>query len=54
MLFGKWELFEEGKPMICESYHVLWDTTRTHRVIVDVYRKKKLNGMYKYKTVIRK
>ena len=54
MFFGKWELVEEGKPMINEEFNPVTGYRRVHNVIVDVYRKKKLNGIYKYKSIIRR
>ena len=54
MLFGKWELVEEGKHMVNHEYNPCTGYSNTYPVIVDVYRKKRLNGMYKYKNVIRR
>lgn len=53
-MFGKWELVEEAKPMVCRSFNVVFGYSAPYWVTVDVYRKKRLNGMYKYKSVIRK
>lgn len=52
-MFGKWELVEENKPMVCESFDTLFCIVEHHIVYVDVYRKKKWNGIYKYKNVRR-
>ena len=52
-MFSKWELYEEDKRMICESFNAIWGTSSKRPVIVDVYRKKKFNGMHKYKNVIK-
>lgn len=48
-----WELVEENKLMIEESYHPLTTEFRSRKVHVDVYKKKKFNGTYKYKYVKR-
>lgn len=50
-MFGKWELVETDKVMIEEIYYPMWMEVRTKRVICDMYRKKKWNGIYKYKYV---
>lgn len=52
-MFNKWILIEEAKPMICESFNVMWGYSQTRKVLVEVYRKKKFDGTYKYKNVIR-
>lgn len=49
----KWELVEEGKRMISRSFNVFYGYGKPVPVLVDVYRKKKWNGVYKYKTVVR-
>ena len=49
-LFAKWELIEEKSERRQSNwlgFHQLDDII----TYVDVYRKKKLNGIYKYKTV---
>jgi hypothetical protein len=51
-LFQKWELFEENKLLIEQSTNILYGTTEFPGRY-DVYRKKKWNGMFKYKTVRR-
>lgn len=53
-MFEKWELVEENKPMteVTDGF-MLPNGCREREVHVDVYRKKKLNGIYKYKNVIR-
>lgn len=51
-MFNKWELVEENKLMIKRSYNALRGVSEIY-VHVDVYCKKKLNGIYKYKNVIR-
>ena len=51
-MFSKWELVEQKKPMVVVYYGLLYGSHARH-VYVDVYRKKRLNGMYKYKNVIR-
>ena len=50
----KWELVEENKPMILETTYHYTGNKRAQTVYVDVYRKLKFSGMYKYKTIIRK
>jgi len=50
-LFPKWELVEEGKITYCTRYNDLLGKTGPIIVLVDVFRKKKLNGLYKYRTV---
>ena len=53
-LFTKWELVEENKLMTEVTYGLLLPRGFNERCVhVDVYRKKKLNGIYKYKNVIR-
>jgi len=53
-MFNKWELVEENKSMVQVVYGYLFPEGREEAPVhVDVYRKKKLNGMYKYKYVIR-
>ncbi len=52
----KWELIEEGKPMVMETYNPLFPGfyDKKTNVIVDVY--KRLNtktGIYQYKNVQR-
>lgn len=49
-----WELVEEGKKMICQSFNAIYGYSDSYPVIVDVYRKKRWNGIYKYKYVVRK
>lgn len=50
----KWELFEEGKEMtkVIHDYDS-WYCDREEVVVVDVYRKKKWDGTYKYKIIER-
>jgi hypothetical protein len=51
---NKWELIEENKRMISYQYNPIigWEGKKTP-VTVDVYRKLKRNGIYKYKHVVR-
>lgn len=48
-MFRKWELVNELKLMTRRYYNPLFGYTRAEKVLVNVYRKKGLNGMYKYK-----
>jgi len=52
-MFNKWQLVEKSKPMVCEQFNVVWGTSTIRHVYIDVYRKKKFNGIYKYKNVIK-
>lgn len=52
-MFGKWELVEENVEKILVISNMYSFRTSHKTVYVDIYRKKKLNGIYKYKTVIR-
>lgn len=54
-MFSKWELVEEGKIMEKRMVAVAWGyESPLIRCVVDVYRKKRWNGIYKYKYVERK
>lgn len=53
MIFSKWELVEENKEMIEESFNPFWNANKIRRVRCDVYRKRKWNGTYKYKYIKR-
>jgi len=53
-MFQKWELVEENKRMVCETHNPIMGHISTGIVYIDVYRKKKMNGIYKYKQVVRK
>lgn len=46
----KWE-HVGTKVMIRERFNAIWGIARTDRVLCDVYRKKRWNGMYKFKYV---
>ena len=48
---GKWELYKKGEVLI-KNINYGGDFTYTE-VIVDVYRKKRWNGMWKYKNVVK-
>lgn len=51
-LGNKWELIQENKRMIETQFNPLWGMgTMEREVIADIYRKKKRDGTYKYKTV---
>lgn len=52
-MFRKWELVEENKAMVKETYMVLWGIKMIHFVSCDVYRKQSRSGIYKYKYVER-
>ncbi len=52
-MFKKWELVEENKSMIEKSFNFITEYSYSRSIIVDVYRKKKLNGTFKYKYVKR-
>jgi hypothetical protein len=49
----QWELVEEDRPMIQTSFNPLTEMSFEKDVLVDVYRKKKRNGIYKYKNVVK-
>jgi len=49
----QWELVEEGKKMICQSFNAFFGYAKPILVLVDIYRKKKWDGIYKYKYVVR-
>ena len=49
----KWELVEEGKAMVRSDFYPVTGYERNTPVIVDVYRKRRRNGTYKYKNVTR-
>jgi hypothetical protein len=53
-MFQKWELVSEGQRMLQHTVNPIMGLVSRGFVIVDVYRKKKMNGMYKYKNVVRK
>ena len=50
---GNWELVEENKRMYQELNNPILGRVSEGYVFVDVYRKRKSNGTYKYKNVIR-
>lgn len=50
-MFKKWELIEKEKRMVCERFNPFFGYS-SYLVYVDIYRKKKFNGTYKYKKVI--
>lgn len=50
---NKWELHQESVRMECVSHNPIWGEISRGTVYVDVYRKKRRNGMYKYKNVKR-
>jgi hypothetical protein len=52
-MFSKWELIEEDVPMIRTTYYSVNLILSKEKIRVDVYRKKKWNGIYKYKNVER-
>jgi len=52
-MFKKWELIKENQERIMERYYPLTYITIIERVIVDIYRKKKFNGIWKYKYVVK-
>jgi len=49
----KWELIKEEVTYKKDVYNFGWGTIQTYDVFVDIYRKKKWNGTYKYKKVER-
>jgi len=50
---NKWELVEEMKPMVQRGVDLWKNRVFMQRVFVDVYRKKRWNGLYKFKMVVR-
>lgn len=52
-MFSKWELVEENRVMIERSFSIWDENYHERRVLVDVYRKKRFNGTYKYKYIKR-
>ena len=50
-MFQKWELVEEARHMICVETNMFGSCR--YRVLADVYRKRKIDGTYKYKYVKR-
>ena len=50
----RWELVEENKPMIKNIIYPILGLQSNYSVVVDIYRKKKWNGTYKYRTIERK
>jgi len=50
---NKWELIEENVPKILEKHWPFLNITKTYNVRIDLYRKKKWDGTYKYKHKIR-
>ncbi len=53
MIFSKWELVEENKEMIEESFNIAWGEKKIRKVRCDVYRKLRWNGTWKYKYIKR-
>jgi len=49
----KWELVEEGKKMMSQSFNAFSGYSNPIPVFVDIYRKKRWNGIYKYKHIVR-
>jgi hypothetical protein len=49
----KWELVEENKVMTKNVIYPFIGIEKNYDTFVDIYRKKKLNGTYKYKTIER-
>ena len=49
-----WELIEEDVPQIMEKNYPFLGITNKFNVLVDIYRKKKRNGLFKYKKVVKK
>lgn len=51
-LFNKWEQILWSYPMVAYNIDIFYNVKTTREVYVDVYRKKKWNGVYKYKRKI--
>lgn len=49
----KWELYRENVRMDSVGFNPIWGETSRGTVYVDVYRKKRRNGIYKYKTIVK-
>ena len=49
----KWELVQENEPYVQVTFNPILGVITEGAVMCDVYRKKKRNGLYKYKQVQR-
>ena len=50
----KWHTVEENKPMIRESFNLIWGVVLRGRVYVDIQRRENsLTGKVKFKNIIR-